>query len=223
MTLKNKSKLAENTEDPKEEKGNKIIILSPPSKDNYELRQVKLFGELTEDKTESIVEELLSLANSSEEMVPANPDDPECQEQERIVHPINFLISTYGGNADDMFGIYDVIKSIQNNSCPVNTVGIGKVMSAGVLLLASGTKGNRKIGRNTRVMIHHVAGGIEGTLPSMEADLESIKKMEAEYLNIMASETKFTKRNLQKLLDKKVNIYLSAEEAIGYGIADGYI
>ena len=166
---------------------------------------------------------LLSLSRTAEEMVPANPEDPDCQERERVVHPIDFLISTYGGNADDMFGVYDVIKSIQNNYCPVNTVGIGKVMSAGVLLLASGTKGNRKIGKNCRVMIHHVAGGIEGTLPSMEADLESIKRMEEEYLKIMTSETNLDKRKLQKLLDKRVNIYLSAEEAISYGIADGYI
>ena len=122
-----------------------------------------------------------------------------------------------------MFGIYDVIRSIHESGVPVNTVGLGKVMSAGVLLLASGTKGERKIGRNTRVMIHHVAGGIMGSLPSMQSDLQSIEAMEERYMDVLCSETKFTKRTLKKLLDKGVNVYLSAEEAISYGIADKYI
>ena len=96
-------------------------------------------------------------------------------------------------------------------------------MSAGVLLLASGNKGERRIGKNCRVMIHHVAGGIMGTLPAMQSDLESIDKMEERYMEVLCSETKFTKRTLKKLLDKGVNAYLSAEEAISYGIADKYI
>ena len=139
-----------------------------------------------------------------------------------MVHGIDFLISTYGGNADDMFGIYDMMKHVQQQ-CPISTYGIGKVMSAGVLLLAAGTKGERRIGKNCRVMLHHVAGGLEGSLPSMETDLESLKVMEKRYLEIMVEETKFTKRSLQKLLDKKVNVYLNAEEAIKQGIADKYI
>jgi ATP-dependent Clp protease protease subunit len=114
------------------------------------------------------------------------------------------------------------MKSVKEE-IPLHTFGMGKVMSAGVLLLAAGTKGERRIGKNCRVMIHHVAGGVAGALPSMEADLDSIKAMEERYVQVLISETKFTKRSLKKLLDKRVNIYLSAEEAIEYGIADKYI
>ena len=169
-----------------------------------------------------IIDELVSMSLNSEELVPVNPDDPDCEEVERIVHGIDFMISTYGGNADDMFAIYDVMNSVRKE-VPIHTFGMGKVMSAGVLLLAAGSKGERRIGKNCRVMIHHVAGGVAGALPSMEADLDSIRVMEDRYIEVLISETKFTKRSLKKLLDKRVNIYLSAEEAIEYGIADKYI
>lgn len=185
-------------------------------------RSIKLFGELCDEQSEKIIDDLIALSLNSEELVPKDPDDPECEEVERVVHAIDFMISTYGGNADDMFAIYDVLSSIKKE-VPVHTFGLGKVMSAGVLLLASGTKGERRIGKNCRVMIHHVAGGVAGSLPSMDADLDSIKEMEARYIEVLVAETKFTKRSLKKLLDKRVNIYLSAEEAIEHGIADKYI
>ena len=51
---------------------------------------------------------------------------------------IRLVISTYGGSVHEMFALYDMIKYIK---CPVRTIALGKVMSAGVLLLASGEKG----------------------------------------------------------------------------------
>ena len=217
--------LAELTE---EAEKSKVIVMPMPMMPDLGpsaprvARTIKLFGEVCDEQSEKIIDELIAMSINSEEMVETNPDDPECEEMERIVHPLDFMISTYGGNADDMFAIYDVMNSVKD-TVPIHTFGVGKVMSAGVLLLASGTKGERHIGRNCRVMIHHVAGGIAGSLPSMDADLNSIKAMEARYLKVLVSETKFTKRSLKKLLDKRVNIYLSAEEAIEYGIADKYI
>ena len=200
-----------------------IVIPTPmPNGGGRSTRSVKLFGEVCDEQSERIIEDLIALSLNSEEIVEKNPDDPECEEIERIIHGIDFMISTYGGNADDMFAIYDVMKSVREE-VPIHTYAMGKVMSAGVLLMASGTKGERRIGRNCRVMIHHVAGGVAGSLPSMDADLDSIKEMEARYIEVLVSETKFTKRSLKKLLDKRVNIYLSAEEAIKYGIADKYI
>lgn len=201
----------------------RLIILPMPTASKSTHRKVNLFGELEEEKSESIIEQLLILASSAEEMVPADPEDPKSEATERILHPIDFLISTYGGSADDMFAIYDVVSSLQARGISIKTYGLGKVMSAGVLLLACGQKGERYIGKNCRVMIHHVAGGVVGTLPSMQSDLESIEAMEERYMEVLCSETKFTKRTLKKLLDKGVNVYLSSEEAIKYGIADKYI
>ena len=60
---------------------------------------------------------------------------------------IKLYISTYGGSADEMFGIYDVMNFCKK-FCDIETIGIGKVMSAGTLLLAAGTKGKRKLRRH---------------------------------------------------------------------------
>ena len=63
--------------------------------------------------------------------------------------PVEFYINTYGGSADDMFGMYDIMRNIRDTT-EIHTCGIGKVMSAGVLLLASGTKGKRKGSKTAR-------------------------------------------------------------------------
>ena len=132
---------------------------------------------------------------------------------------IKFYVSTYGGSADDMFALHDVMRVVRENS-EIHTVGLGKVMSAGVLLLASGTKGKRMIGRNCRVMIHSVMGGNVGSLHSMVNEMEAIEQLQDMYCECLVSESKLTKRRLKKILERKVNVYLTAEEAVEMGIAD---
>ena len=102
----------------------------------------------------------------------------------------------------------------------IHTIGLGKVMSAGVILLASGTKGKRQIGQNCRVMIHSVIAGNHGPLHNLINEMEAVEQIQQMYIDCLVAETKLTKKQLKKLLERKVNVYLSAEEAIEYGIAD---
>ena len=104
--------------------------------------------------------------------------------------------------------------------CNISTVGLGKVMSAGVLLLAAGTKGYRRIAKNCRVMIHSVNGGQVGDLHNLKNEMEQIAGLQDSYIQAMSSETNMTKRQIQTLINKKINVYLDAEEAIGKGLAD---
>ena len=64
----------------------------------------------------------------------------------------HLILSTYGGSVHDMFALYDAVQLLKSET-KVATVGMGKVMSAGVLLLASGTKGERQMGRHCSLMI----------------------------------------------------------------------
>jgi len=146
----------------------------------------------------------------------------ELSDKEPPYEPIMFYLSTYGGSADEMFSIYDMM-SMTKSQCEIHTAGLGKVMSAGTLLLATGTKGKRKIGRHCRVMIHAVAAGSHGELHDIENEVKSIKHIQELYINALSRETHMTKRTIQKLLDRKVNVYLTAEEAVEYGIADEII
>jgi ATP-dependent Clp protease protease subunit len=113
--------------------------------------------------------------------------------------------------------------TITKAKCEIHTIGLGKIMSAATLLLASGTKGKRKIGRHCRVMIHAVAAGSAGELHNIENEVKTIKHIQELYIKALSKETNMTSRTIQKLLDRKVNVYLTAEEAVEYGIADEII
>jgi ATP-dependent Clp protease protease subunit len=174
-----------------------------------EMRVVGLYGDIDERKSRETLSGLLVLHNSGK----------TGEEGKEVWEPMEFIISTYGGSADDMFALYDVMRMIQKD-CEIHTFGLGKVMSAGVLLLAAGTKGKRKIGANCRVMIHSVIGGNHGSLHNLENEMDEIRNSQENYVNALVRETNLTKRTLKRLLERKVNVYLSASEAIEYGIAD---
>jgi ATP-dependent Clp protease protease subunit len=96
-------------------------------------------------------------------------------------------------------------------------------MSAGVPILAAGTKGKRKIGKNCRIMLHNVMAGFGGTIFNMENELEEIKWVQDRYIETLAEYTNLTKRKLKKMLKSQRDIYISAEKAVKLGIADEII
>jgi len=200
-----------------EEDASLVTILNSAF-DKPSLRITGVYGDITEDKCSEAIYGLLALHESGREVVRLDPDDEDSQLAE-VYAPIEFYVSTYGGSANEMFAVYDVIRSIRDQS-PVCTFGIGKVMSAGVLLLASGTKGERKIGRHCRVMIHGVISGQHGHLSDVENEFEEAKSTQKMYINALAAETNMTSRYIKKLMDKKTNVYLNADEAVDLGIAD---
>lgn len=182
--------------------------LGAAEKPEPDLRVLGIFSEVEQEKIAELVHALLYLNELN-----------KLAEKEEDKKPIDFYVCTYGGSADDMFALYDVLTVIKQDT-DVHTIGVGKVMSAGVLLLAAGTKGKRKIGRNCRVMIHNVAGGSFGILPNMANELEAIERIQEAYIDALVENSKLTKKKLTKMLNEKVNIYLDAEEAVKLGIAD---
>jgi len=132
---------------------------------------------------------------------------------------LQMYISTHGGEADEMFAMYDVMKYVQRSN-DIVTIGIGKVMSAGVVLLAAGTKGKRKIGKNCRVMIHNVITGQMGAINTVEHEMKEVKRIQKAYIDALAENSSMTPAQIRKLMRRGENVYLSAEEAIKYGIAD---
>ena len=186
-----------------------------------QMRIVSLYGAVTEDKAEAAIFSMALLHEEGEYETYKNPDDPE--EGYILMHrPFDFYISTYGGSASDMFAIYDVMQSIKKDS-DICTIGLGKVMSAGVLLLAAGTKGKRKIGANCRVMLHGVIAGSSGSLISIENEMEETKIMQKMYIQAIAENTNMSEAHLRKLIKRNTNVYLSAKEAVELGIADEII
>ena len=178
-----------------------------------DMRSIGLYGDVEEERIAEVIAGLLTLRHLG---MPKISEDGEVLEEGKL---IELFISTYGGSADDMAALVDIMDMVKKD-CPIKTIGLGKVMSAGVLILASGTKGMRYIGKNCRVMIHSVIAGNSGALHNLENELTEIKKMQEVYLDSLVSVTNLTKKQLKSFMRRKQNVYLNAEEAIKYGIAD---
>ena len=224
MNLKNveaETKESEGTEETGGESPQMFFLNTSNGDSLDELRKVRLvtlYGEVDEEKASELTYTLFMLKNAGRNETPEDPDDPE-SDVVISYEPIEMVISTYGGSAAEMFSIYDSMRLVRNE-CDISTLALGKVMSAGVLILAAGTKGKRKIGANCRVMLHGVTAGSQGNISNLENEIEEIRFTQQQHINALVKETKMTKRHLKKLLNKKVNVYLTAEEAVELGIAD---
>jgi ATP-dependent Clp protease protease subunit len=170
-----------------------------------ESRTVYLVGDINEELIRDSVERIVTLSER----------DPK--------KPIIMMINTSGGNVDDTFMLYDLMKYIPT---PIHTVGLGKIMSAGCLLLAAGMKGKRKIGRNARIMYHCGWDYAGGTIFEMRANIQAFEAQESQYDKCFAVETGLTLEQVEKLYEKHgptFDHYLSAEEALKLGIVDELI
>jgi len=182
-----------------------------------ELRAMTIIGEITEELSKDVIASLWHLKHTAKIQKPKQ--DQEDPATEEFTQPFEIIISTPGGSADDMFAIYDAIRAIREE-VEIETYGLGKVMSAGTLLLASGTKGKRKIGKYCRVMIHSVIGGHVGPLHQVENEMKEVHAIQDAYLEAIASETNLTVKELKRMLRRKENIYMNAEQAVAHGFAD---
>lgn len=165
-------------------------------------RVIFFTGEVSEDSIMAVTAQLIMLASK----------DP--------TEPIVLVISTYGGSVHEMFQLYDVMKWLP---CPVHTVGLGKIMSAGVLLMASGEKGCRLIGEHSRVMIHPMMGGSFGNVFEMENSLKEMSGMQKVMEECLARESGKSVKEIKDMMEVRKDTYLSAQEAIDYGLADSMI
>jgi len=182
-----------------------------------ELRTIGLFGAVDADKVTDLIGAIIALSEPKVKKV--KDEEGNFVEQEEPVKPIKLMLNTPGGNADEMFALYDIMR-MHRDKCEIHTFGVGKVMSAGVILLAAGTKGQRKVGKHCRIMIHSVIGGSTGSFHNLENEMEEIRYIQSTYLKALSEETGTSYNHLKKLIDRKVNVYLSAEEAVKLGIAD---
>ena len=131
---------------------------------------------------------------------------------------IYFYINSPGGSVYDALAIYDTMQYIQND---VITVGIGMQASAAAFLLSSGTKGKRFVLPNASVMIHQPSSGTRGKVTDQEIDLRESLRVKELLENIMAKNTGQKPEKIHD--DMERDKWLTADEAVKYGIADKVI
>ena len=197
-----------------EESGDHEKISLSILSESPDLRITGLYGEVTEEKCSELIYNMLHLKESGRKEV-----EGEGSEKAIVYDPFEFVISTEGGSASDMFAVYDIMRMIKGE-CDIKTFGIGKVMSAGVLLLAAGTTGKRRIGKNCRVMLHPVKAGHVGYVHEIQNELSHAQWIQDRYIQCIVDESSLSLRELKKIINKKTNVYIDAEQAVKYGIAD---
>jgi ATP-dependent Clp protease protease subunit len=132
--------------------------------------------------------------------------------------PITMLISSPGGHVESGDAIHDMIRFVR---APVTTVGTGWVASAGVHIFLSPPKERRVCLPNTRFMIHQPAGGAGGQASDIAIQAKEILKTRERIARAVATQTGKTYESV--LADMERDFWMSAEEAVGYGIVSRII
>lgn len=128
---------------------------------------------------------------------------------------IHFYINSPGGSVSAMLAIYDTMRIL---SCPVNTYCVGLAASAAAVLLGGGTHGKRFILPHAKVMIHQPWGQVGGQVSDIKIQADEILKTRALLNQILAEDTGKSVEQLAKDTDR--DYYMTAEEAVAYGIVD---
>ena len=147
-----------------------------------------------------VVAQLLYLAN----------EDPK--------RDIKLYINSPGGSVYDGLAIIETMDYIEPD---VQTIGIGLQASMGAMLLACGAKGKRFVLPNARVMIHQPSSGTEGKITDQEIALKEGILLKKKLAEIFAERTGKSLKQVERDMDR--DNWMSAQEALEYGIIDGVI
>lgn len=129
--------------------------------------------------------------------------------------PITLHIDSPGGSVKSGLSIVDSIDLLK---CDVKTVNTGMAASMGSILLGAGTKGMRGTLRHSKVMLHQVSAGTQGTLADMEITMMQTKKYNDILFGLLGEYTNKDPNQVKKDADR--DLWLNAEEAVEYGIVD---
>ena len=163
-------------------------------------RIVFLGGEVTDEEANLVVAQLLFL----------EADDPD--------KDISLYINSPGGSVTAGMAIYDTMQFIK---CDVSTICMGIAASMGAFLFAAGAKGKRLVLPNSEVMIHQPLGGAQGQATEIKIAADHILKTRERINRILAENMgkpiEFVERETER------DNFLTAEEAVEYGLADKII
>lgn len=131
---------------------------------------------------------------------------------------IHLYINSPGGSVTAGMAIYDTMQYIK---CDVETICIGMAASMGAFLLSGGTKGKRLALPNAEIMIHQPSGGAQGQATEIRIVAEHILKTKKKLNEILAANTGKPLETIE--IDTERDNYMSAQEAMEYGLIDKVI
>ena len=161
----------------------------------FEARTVIISGPINQDLAATVTAQLIGLATVSDD-------------------PITVIINSQGGHVESGDTIHDVVRFI---TPPVRMIGTGWVASAGALIYVAVPVADRYCLPNTRFLLHQPAGGVRGSGSDIAIEAEQVVAMRERINRIFAQQTGQPLDRIRTDTDR--NFWLSAEEAIEYGLA----
>ena len=189
-------------EDGDEEKGrapDMPMTAGPVQNALFKSRTVLIFGEIDMRLAERVTAQITALTAESSE-------------------PIRVIINSPGGHVESGDTVHDMIRFC---GVEVKAIGTGWVASAGASIFLGAKKENRLCLPNTRFLLHQPAGGMRGQASDLQIEAEQIIKMRDRVNRMIAKETGQTFERIVK--DTQRNFWMSAEEAIEYGLVSRII
>lgn len=178
-------------------------------------RSYDIYSRLLKDRIIILAEDVNNATASSiiAQLLFLESEDPDKE--------ISFYINSPGGSVTDGLAIIDTMNYIK---CPISTISLGLSASMGALLLTSGTKGRRFATANSEILIHQPlisGGGISGQATDIKIHSDQIIKTREKINEIIAATTGKSVEEVEK--DTERDHYLTAEEALEYGLIDGIL
>jgi ATP-dependent Clp protease protease subunit len=131
--------------------------------------------------------------------------------------PITMLINSVGGETAEGFSVIDIMET---SRLPIATVGIGSVMSMGVLLVSAGTRGMRSMTKNTEVMAHQFSGYFSGKQHELIATQYAMKLLEERFMKHFVKHSTMSEKQIRDVLFAPSDRYLTPAECKKYGLVD---
>ena len=176
-------------------------------------RSYDIFSRLLKDRIIFLAEDVNPTSAS---LVVAQLLFLESEDPDREIH---LYINSPGGSITDGMAIVDTINYIK---CPVSTICVGLAASMGAVLLASGTKGKRFATPNAEILIHQpliAGGGLSGQTTEIKIHADHMVKTRDKLNKILSERTGQDLATIEK--DTERDTYMTAEEALKYGLIDG--
>ena len=179
---------------------------------NHGERSYDIYSRLLKDRINFLGEEVTDVSANIvvAQLLFLAADDPD--------KDINLYINSPGGSVTAGMAIYDTMQYIKPD---VSTICIGMAASMGAFLLSGGQKGKRFALPNSEIMIHQPSGGARGQATEIKIVAENILKTKKKLNEILAQNTGKPYEQIER--DTERDNYMSAQEALEYGIIDAVI
>ena len=175
-------------------------------------RAYDIYSRLLSDRIVMLTDEVNDVTAS---LVVAQMLFLEAQDPDKDIY---FYINSPGGSVSAGFAIYDTMNYIKWDVC---TICMGMAASMGAFLLSGGTKGKRLALPNAEIMIHQPLGGARGQASDIKIHADHILRTREKLNKLLAEHTGRTVEEIAK--DTERDNYLTAEEALAYGLIDKVI